>query len=259
MMSNHSHVFTAPANRENGNILFLILLAVVLFAALAYAVTSSMRGGGKDGSDEKSQAIAAQIAQYATLMEQTVTRLRLSNNCSDTQISFENSVVSGYTNASAPSDKRCHVFDTAGGGMSWQGPIAEVGNQPWVISGSTSIIGVGTGVWSSAEAATAATTELIMFLPITSAAVCARINQALGNSLQSISDWVTTTKFTGTYAASTVNRIPDDPNAQGVTTYNSLFYGKTAGCAGSASTNSGNYYPYNMQHNYFYYHVLIAR
>ncbi len=105
---------------EQGNILFLILLAVVLFAALSYAVTSSTRGGGKDASAETYIAYTSEMLNYVTLLEQTVTRLQLSNGCTDRQISFETPGSSDYTNSLTPADGRCKLFDPAGGGMALQ-------------------------------------------------------------------------------------------------------------------------------------------
>ena len=51
--------------REEGNVLFLILIAVVLFAALSYAVTSSTRSGGGSVSKDKAKSYAAAIVQHA--------------------------------------------------------------------------------------------------------------------------------------------------------------------------------------------------
>ncbi len=109
--------------KQRGNILFLILLAVVLFAALSYAVTSSMRGGGKDGGSEGASVKAAQIIQYATLIETTFMRLKLSG-CGIDQISFEHPEATAaglnYANGRAPSNKSCHMFEPEGGGVSYQ-------------------------------------------------------------------------------------------------------------------------------------------
>lgn len=106
--------------RLSGNILFLILIAVALFAALSYAVTQSSKSGGSGISKDKAKILASQMIQYATGIEQAITRLKLVNKCTNEQITFEDSTTSaGYVNANAPADKRCHVFDPAGGGLAF--------------------------------------------------------------------------------------------------------------------------------------------
>lgn len=67
-----------PENESNGNVLFLILLAVILFAALSYAVTSSTRGGGDTGDTEKDALIAAQLSQYIGEINAALMRFNLS-------------------------------------------------------------------------------------------------------------------------------------------------------------------------------------
>lgn len=73
---------------QSGNILFLILLAVVLFAALAYAVTSSMRGGGKDASSENARAAAADILSFFSELDSNLLRMQMTGGVKAENISF---------------------------------------------------------------------------------------------------------------------------------------------------------------------------
>ena len=65
---------------NSGNVLFLILIAVALFAALSYAVTNSGRtGGGQALSRDQAKIKASELLQYASYIQQTMTRLSYSN------------------------------------------------------------------------------------------------------------------------------------------------------------------------------------
>lgn len=62
-------------NSESGNVLFLILIAVALFAALSYAVTSSTRSGSNDGSSETNLISSAQITQFPAGVSNSIVRM----------------------------------------------------------------------------------------------------------------------------------------------------------------------------------------
>ncbi len=169
---------------ESGNALFLILIAVALFAALSYAITQSGSGGGSVDREQEMLA-AAQIIQYVGAIEQTITRLRLVNGCSDTEISFENSTVSGYVNPNAPIDKSCHIFDPAGGGMRYVKP-----NNLWLdksesasrnfgdywFTGTNRYRGVGTDAGNDTQPNAR---ELVVYLNWLTKPICMAINRAL--------------------------------------------------------------------------------
>lgn len=72
-------------HKSNGNVLFLILIAVALFAALSYAVTSSTRTGEGTAGTETSTLNSAQVIQECSNLRQQVTRF-IFNGVSDSQI-----------------------------------------------------------------------------------------------------------------------------------------------------------------------------
>ncbi|HEY8190982.1 MAG TPA: hypothetical protein VIG74_01055, partial [Alphaproteobacteria bacterium] len=59
---------------ERGNVLFLILIAVALFAALSYAVTQSSRSGGGDANSETNLINSATLTQYPAGLRTSIIR-----------------------------------------------------------------------------------------------------------------------------------------------------------------------------------------
>ncbi len=106
--------------KNSGNALFLILIAVALFAALSYAVTQSGRGGGAIDR-ETLQIEVARVLEYAASMQKAVERMQLINGCSDYDISFEHSFIAGYEHTPAARDD-CKIFHVDGGGISYMPP-----------------------------------------------------------------------------------------------------------------------------------------
>lgn len=101
-------------SKNNGNVLFLILIAVTLFAALSYAVTTSSRSGG-NSSRETNLLTVAEILNYLTSIENEILRLKITNGCSDNQISFETTHMDGWDYSHTPAARDdCHVFAPKG-------------------------------------------------------------------------------------------------------------------------------------------------
>lgn len=106
--------------KQSGNVLFLILIAVVLFAALSYAVTQSSRGGGNVNSENVAIA-AAQIVQYIASVENGLTRVRVVNGCDIANVSFEHANWSHTNYEHSPvTDDKCKIFHPSGGGVTYQ-------------------------------------------------------------------------------------------------------------------------------------------
>lgn len=114
---------------QTGNILFLILIAVALFAALSYAVTSSSRSSSSGVSAEQTKIGVNRMLQHASAIEQAITKMRVINGCTESQISAYSELwetPSDYNNTSAPADGRCNIYHPNGGGIAWQKPPESV-------------------------------------------------------------------------------------------------------------------------------------
>ncbi len=74
---------------DKGNALFLILIAVALFAALSYAITNSSRGSSSTDK-EQAEIQAGEILNYFAAVQNEFNRLRVINGIPAYNINFSN-------------------------------------------------------------------------------------------------------------------------------------------------------------------------
>jgi hypothetical protein len=241
---------------ESGNVLFLILIAVALFAALSYAVTQSTRSGSGDASGETALINSAQLAQYPAGVRTSVVRMVIGGVSPD-QLLFD--PPSEFTNLNA-SNLAFSVFHPSGGGAVFQNAPKDLiegsATGEWVFSAAYQISGIGL-----TDNGVGAANEIIAFLPGVTQGVCRRLNEQLG-----ITD-------------STPDRIPDAPaglsiavptvteamratggGSEGIPATNTggtidgIFEGQPFGCYRDGAASA--VYP---TRTYVYYHVLVER
>ena len=244
---------------EQGNALFLILIAVALFAALSYAVTNSGRGGTGIDREEASIA-AAEIVQMAAQIEQAIMRMQIINGCSDTDISFaydsdsDGDVDSDDDYWNDGSGTECYVFDPNGGGLTYQAASlkwldglnsAEDLYGDVFVHSRTCIQNMGSNDVAACHTdGISSNTELILFIPYLSEEICTEIvRQTIGFDSGNVpvdpaDAWFSTVKFSGSYGDGARINLNASPN----------FLSSNAGCF-EGSDISG----------YHFYHVLIAR
>lgn len=219
---------------QSGNILFIILLAVVLFAALSYAVTSSMRGGGNDSSSESAETIAATIMQMQANTVNGLQRFLLSSDFTIEEIDMYASGKTLTGNADSCASDSCNLHHPDGGNVSV--PVlpraAWVGSEPccsfYLNSDKeimpyyliTNIKGVGTDL-----------PDIAAYYTLLKPSVCTAINVASGILSKGQSNDAGFTigssptgyaPFSGTYTApivsTTINQIAgSDPRLEGRT------------------------------------------
>ena len=122
---------------RSGNVLFLILLAVALFAALGYAVTKATGGGVIDITKEENELDQAKSENFESAINAAKWRLTIVNGCQPKEVSYE-TPEGDYANPAAPANRECHVFFPEGGGVPYTGfvPSGAVDNDPASFAGN---------------------------------------------------------------------------------------------------------------------------
>jgi len=158
---------------EAGNVLFIILLAIVLIGALTAAIQSSNRTEGSNIDAETLVIRASEVQRYASELERAVTYIMQSGKSeSDLRFAHPNAHAD-YGDLSADADPSDQVFHVDGGGANYRTPPSGVNDgSAWEFYGGTHIPGMGT----SSRA------ELIAVLPNVTAAFCDKINALNGQS-----------------------------------------------------------------------------
>lgn len=228
-------------SRQSGNALFLILIAVALFAALSYAITQSGRGSGSVDR-EQNMILAGQVTQYPAGLRTSVTRMIITGT-----------PASGSTGVTMTAPGTCGanaycLFDTSGGAAAITAPPpAAVTNTAlaWTFCDASAVANgcyikdVGTNTATSGRDAVAALGNATQGVTL---GVCQQILKGLG-----VTAWTT-------------------PPTQGTADYtNVAAAGYTA--AGAANTLAGagiDGIPFGCTRQqsaaiYVYYHALIEQ
>ena len=224
---------------EKGNVLFLILIAVALFAALSYAVTQSTRSGG--GSTEKEKAIlsSASMTQGPTAMRTALIRMVLGGvDVADLQFNTP-------ANFAAASDNSLLVFHPAGGGAVYQLAASDLmsgqSQGVWFYNANFDIPEIGTDGSGG--------NDIIAFLPNITQAVCRQINEEFS---------IDTTGCTLTSGIPNLNTngadvrdnfetgdtfpVADEPDLQGAGGGCVAFTGQPTGCFHNTVGNEPTFY-----------------
>lgn len=234
---------------EQGNVLFLILIAVALFAALSYAVTQSTRSGGGGADGETTLVNSAQLTQYPASVRTSIVRMVIGGADVDT---LEFNPPAEFANCTeGPTDvfARCVFHPTGGGATYTQAPadiMADGGNGTWIFNAENEINLIGVTVGGDAPDANSA--DLIAFLPGVSNGICNRINEELGIAGTSVAE-------TGIDFTSANNMV----NPNGSTDTSIGFGGNTIGEGGASDLDAQPFGCFTQGGENIYYHVLIER
>lgn len=244
MTINHTSV---RREGQEGNVLFLILIAVALFAALSYAVTQSSRSGSGDAGSETNLVNSAQMTQYPASIRTAIVRMIVGGTAVST-LNFNSPADFANLESTAVG-----VFHPSGGGATHaESPpdlMASGSSGTWHFNADMEIPDIGT--------AGADGNDLIAFLPGITLSVCNKVNSELGlpspapvlasdMSAEYVKDMIDPDGPGGTAAT-----FPSASDEEDIADAGSSFDGQPFGCFRNG--------PVATPGDYVYYHVLVER
>lgn len=241
MVTNKTH-----RQSEKGNVLFLILIAVALFAALSYVVTQSTRSGGGSTEREKNILSSAQMTQYPTALRTAIIRMVLGG------VAVENIYFNAPENFGSLSVNQL-VFHPQGGGATFQQAPADLsasGNSAlgWTYNAEFDVPGIGIDG--------AGGNDVIAFLPDISSGICRQVNEELGVDVSACSTTISGVPQVTNATTALVDEYMDD--AYTFPTADSPDLTGPAGCTTVFSRQASGCFVDNGGRNVFY-SVLLER
>jgi len=167
-------------HQESGNVLFYILIAVALLAALTFAVAQSGRGSGEQISAERARLIASEMIEYSNSISAAVAQLRL-RGVNEDELCFDHPSwgANNYDHSPACTDNFNKIFDIGGASITWSEAPSEAmdaGATPdnlWHIYGDNEVEGIGT------TNGDATSSDLILVADELALSVCQQLNNLL--------------------------------------------------------------------------------
>ena len=238
-----------PASRESGNMLFMILIAVVLIGLLTAVIMQSSGSDSSDIDDETLVIRTSEVQRAASEFERAVLFI-MDGSLSETDIRFAHPAADAdYGDLSLAvtlDDQKPQVFHPKGGGASYQAPPAGInGGGAWEFYGGTAIPGAGSN-----------RADLVAVLPDVTLQFCEKINSLSGQPAVPPLD--TGAGATDCVYSGATGRFNDSqqfstsPNTMDETTFTQDTNASAARTALQACVkcDSGEYH---------FYHVLLAR
>lgn len=154
---------------ERGNILFIILLAVVLIGTLTAVITSG--GPGNNNIDKETLVLHASAVQRTAAEFERGVRAIMETGISESDLRFAHpSAHADYGDITTT--PKAQLFNKEGGGANYSAPPEGINDgSAWEFYGGTAAPGIGTSK-----------ADLIAVLPNVTQAFCDRINASLDQS-----------------------------------------------------------------------------